>query len=905
MTYPVDLRRNCLSAAVLLLLVACVDDGTRRTQDPADPDTPVEHRLTVQIAGSGAGHVQSTPVGIDCGLQCSAVYAEGTAVSLRATPVADATFAGWSGACTGTAACIVTMDRERLVGARFESLPAGAPEGLWLSGDLHVHDDHSSDGSGPRQLADDRGPGNVAISDQLRFAETLGLDFLPLTDHRTYDQHYDPTWRSAALLLIPGEEANGSPHATVHGAVDTVVQGGGEDLRRLQQSIWAAHGQAAVWITAHPDDGELDDAGLPNARAQAVGIDLVETWNRASNVEREIDYAEERWNAGYRFGIAGASDNHFRELWLAAGPGMPTTRVFAAARRERALLDGLAAGRTRLSSDPFGPQVRLEADFQNDGVFEALGGDEVFVPANRAFTLRVVVENALGSTVQVYAAPGRSAGPLASFSPSLPELEASYELPLVTGSAPSWYRVEVRGFGPPQAYDTTDVPVSAIPPPQNLPDQLRATSSPIFVSPAPVAAAGEAQLPADSGLADGAELALGDAGLFAGFPDLAVAGTRQHLVAEQHDRDGTHILYRRRLASGAWSEPQTLSHSGAARFAKVAARGDAVWVVWQDEAAGQQPRQPAIHLRRSSDGGVSWAEPELLRGGSFRAEHPALALTPDGAAVVAWQEIREGEPFDVFVQVLGRDELPLNLSREGKSFSAADPLDSRSARYPASVWPAVAVADDGRITVAWQDNRDDPDPLWTGSAFNGEGTDPDNWQVVLRSRAAGSATWQAALTLGAADRADRHPTLAYDAGGVLVLAWDSRPLQSSGADPVVLATHSLAAGGFAAPAPVAAGTQGMGLHPRLGRDASGTVEVVWSDSRSADWRWRILRARRMEGVWNDAALIPSRGNNQWPVTAGGAVAFAGTRGAQRLQRDRTQQIFWLGAPQAPLAAGAP
>jgi hypothetical protein len=82
---------------------------------------------------------------------------------------------------------------------------------------MHVHDDHSSDGSGPRQAGDQRGPGNVSVADQIGQGVQNGLDWMPLTDHRTYDQHYDPLWESADLLLIPGEEANGSPHANVLG----------------------------------------------------------------------------------------------------------------------------------------------------------------------------------------------------------------------------------------------------------------------------------------------------------------------------------------------------------------------------------------------------------------------------------------------------------------------------------------------------------------------------------------------------------------------------------------------------------------------------------------------------------------------------------------------------------------
>ena len=160
---------------------------------------------------------------------------------------------------------------------------------------MHVHDDHSSDGSLPRQASDDRLPGNMSITDQIGIAQLRALNFLPLTDHRTYDQHYDPLWRSDSLLLIPGEEANGAPHATVHGAVDTVVQGadvaGAPARRSLQQSIWDAHLQDAVWITAHPDDGEVDEQGQPNDFADAVGIDAVEVWNKASNAEIEIDYS--------------------------------------------------------------------------------------------------------------------------------------------------------------------------------------------------------------------------------------------------------------------------------------------------------------------------------------------------------------------------------------------------------------------------------------------------------------------------------------------------------------------------------------------------------------------------------------------------------------------------------------
>lgn len=779
--------------------------------------------------------------------------------------------------------------------------PTPGATAQWYAGDLHVHDDHSSDGSAPRQCCDDQGPGNTGIADQVGFAQTLGLDFLPLTDHRTHDQHYDPAWESSALLLIRGEEANGRPHATVQGAVDTVVQGANPpdtpDFVNLQQSIWDAHAQGANWTTAHPDDGELEDDGVtPNIKANAVGVDLVEVWNRASNVEREMAYAEDRWNHGYRFGVAGASDDHFRELWAIAGPGMPTTRVFAAALTERGIVDGLRSGRTTLSGDPLAPTLTLEADFQNDDDYEAVGGDEAFVAAGTPGRLRLHVSNGAGATVLVYRSPGLSAGTFARFDVPLPMLEADFTVDITAEAEPTWYRAEVRGLGPVAGLDTGDVPLSLIPSPEDLPNQLRAATSPIFVSTAPVETQADVPVPADIGADDGADFVLGELQRYAGFPDLAVAVGVDHVVAEAHIDGASRIVYARRAGSDA-STLDLTPQSTSARFPKVAARGADVWVAWQDEPAGEVPHRSVVLLRHSSDGGRSWGDAQPVRSLDGRAEHPALALTPEGQPVLAWQEIGSGKPFDVMVQIVGRDAEPVNLSGNGKTVAAPNPLDTRSARYPASVWPAIAVADDGRIAVAWQDDRTDIDPLWTGSALNGEGTDPDNWQILVRSRAAGADAWSDIAALGADDRADRHPSLAFAVDGALLAIWDTRELRSAGANVALLSAASTDGGtSWSEAQPVAYDADAMSQWPRLGRTASGDVRAVWYDTRSADWRQRVMTAVFGGDAWGGVSMLPSRGINTWPATAADRIVFASTRNAVRLQRDRSQQIFIAGAP---------
>ncbi|MCP4541431.1 MAG: hypothetical protein GY832_30240, partial [Chloroflexi bacterium] len=78
--------------------------------------------LTVTTDGSGSGRVTSVPAGIDCGIDCTAFYLETTVVTLTAVADTGSTFAGWGGACTGSGACVVTMNTAQDVTATFDLL---------------------------------------------------------------------------------------------------------------------------------------------------------------------------------------------------------------------------------------------------------------------------------------------------------------------------------------------------------------------------------------------------------------------------------------------------------------------------------------------------------------------------------------------------------------------------------------------------------------------------------------------------------------------------------------------------------------------------------------------------------------------------------------------------------------
>jgi hypothetical protein len=110
--------------------VTIEEDTTVTATFEAEP--PSEFALTVVPAGTGSGTVTSSPAGINCGIDCSEAYAAGTEVTLTATPASGSSFAGWSGSCTGTGSCKVTMSQARSVTATFtkESTPPPPGSGI-------------------------------------------------------------------------------------------------------------------------------------------------------------------------------------------------------------------------------------------------------------------------------------------------------------------------------------------------------------------------------------------------------------------------------------------------------------------------------------------------------------------------------------------------------------------------------------------------------------------------------------------------------------------------------------------------------------------------------------------------------------------------------------------------------
>jgi Divergent InlB B-repeat domain len=90
--------------------------GAEFAEDP-------QFSLTLTKEGAGNGTVKSSLAGISCGATCTAMsanYYSGTEVELSATPGKGSVLKEWTGACSGSGACKVTMSAAKEVGAKFE-----------------------------------------------------------------------------------------------------------------------------------------------------------------------------------------------------------------------------------------------------------------------------------------------------------------------------------------------------------------------------------------------------------------------------------------------------------------------------------------------------------------------------------------------------------------------------------------------------------------------------------------------------------------------------------------------------------------------------------------------------------------------------------------------------------------
>ncbi|HBY85292.1 MAG TPA: hypothetical protein DEO86_05395 [Colwellia sp.] len=100
---------------VFFLLISCGSDNTSYQEAPSQFDLAINFNDGSLALGS----INIQPKNISCESNCINNFTAGTPIEINAKPIINARFIGWSGACTGTSRCEITLDNDKVLNAQF------------------------------------------------------------------------------------------------------------------------------------------------------------------------------------------------------------------------------------------------------------------------------------------------------------------------------------------------------------------------------------------------------------------------------------------------------------------------------------------------------------------------------------------------------------------------------------------------------------------------------------------------------------------------------------------------------------------------------------------------------------------------------------------------------------------
>jgi hypothetical protein len=347
-------------------------------------------------------------------------------------------------------------------------------DGQWLSGDLHVHSEHSDDST------------LNPIAKITALADSVGLQFLAITDH---DNHVsgdvashtwtDPDFQNSALIML-------------HSAEWTTHRGHGNPFSAQpydHQRLYDARDDYDVEIGALVQELGVHLSANHPAASDHFGfsydmVDSMEVWGSAiwaDDNKRAVAIWDDMLKSGRAITARGGSDSHHGYPAEGETPsnnsfqaqannvGTPTTWVFATDWSAQSVIDALDNGRASVSSNPYAPRVAFYADLDADGEPDMMMGDNTGATGEvvsfrvdlvggpsvpTPYTVKVITD---GSTLlELSIPPGERS---VRFTDTPPTGQRKY------------YRVEVTG----QQTPYPEVPVSAA-----LSGNMIALSNPIY-----------------------------------------------------------------------------------------------------------------------------------------------------------------------------------------------------------------------------------------------------------------------------------------------------------------------------------------------------------------------------------------------------------------------------------------
>jgi hypothetical protein len=171
------------------------------------------------------------------------------------------------------------------------------------------------------------------------------------------------------------------------------------------------------------------------------------------------------------------------------------------------------------------------------------------------------------------------------------------------------------------------------------------------------------------------------------FPQIATAGENMYVVW-QDDRTGNSDIYLKAGRDGGtkFRGLRNLSNNtGESEFPQIAAAGDNLFVVWQDNTTGNSD----IYLKAGRDNGTKISGTKNLSNNTGESEFPQIAAAGDNLFVV-WQDNATGNS-DIYLKA-GMDG--------GTKFRGLRNLSNNTGE---SEFPQVAASGD-YVYVVWQDD---------------------------------------------------------------------------------------------------------------------------------------------------------------------------------------------------------
>jgi len=292
------------------------------------------------------------------------------------------------------------------------------PEPGWRRGDFHTHTAHS-DGS-CASLAGRRVP--CPAFRTLEAARRAGLDFIAVTDHNTAAQNASLRELQAyydTMLIIPGREITTFfGHMNVLGLTGPLeFQLGGPRLPRIDALLDDVAKQGGIASVNHPGmpSGEACMGcgwivkDMDRAKLSAVEIANGGTMRFTGSAEGQLNHIpfwESLLDKGYRVTGIGGSDNHDPDAAANAQfpVGRPATVVYAENLSQRAILDGVRAGRVFIDLD--GVKGRFLDLTLNTRQGRVLMGSTAGVGRSERTRLAIEVRGAAGGRIELIAGAG-------------------------------------------------------------------------------------------------------------------------------------------------------------------------------------------------------------------------------------------------------------------------------------------------------------------------------------------------------------------------------------------------------------------------------------------------------------------------------------------------------------------